>query len=115
MFVLQKYYENRLNYIGTLDNPYPHESSVSRTISEYVKEYEGLLKDQRGVHLEDITESLAGMVMKQRSSGPGCFFYDLCGNGARVQIYASARYFTFEYDDWFNAVLQLLTCCSSTM
>ncbi|KAL6204497.1 hypothetical protein ACLB2K_021764 [Fragaria x ananassa] len=86
----QKYYENRLNYIGTLDNPYPHESSVSRTISEYVKEYEGLLKDQRGVHLEDITESLAGMVMKQRSSGPGCFFYDLCGNGARVQIYASA-------------------------
>ncbi|KAM5587943.1 lysine--tRNA ligase-like [Rosa sericea] len=85
-----KYYENRLNYIATLKNPYPHESSVSKSITEYVKEYEGLLKDQQGVHLENVTESLAGMVMKQRSSGPGCFFYDLCGDRARVQIYASA-------------------------
>ncbi|XP_050367342.1 lysine--tRNA ligase-like [Argentina anserina] len=87
----QEYYENRLNYIATLQNPYPHESSVSKTITEYVNEYEALLMDQQGVHLENITESLAGMAMRQRSSGTGCFFYDLCGNGARVQIYASAR------------------------
>lgn len=62
LFVLQKYYENRLNYIATLKNPYPHESYVSKTISEYVTEYKGLLSNQEnGEPLKNVTESLAGI------------------------------------------------------
>lgn len=35
--------------------------------------------------------------MKQRSSGSQLYFYDLCSDGARVQIFADARYFAFKY------------------
>ncbi|KAK9936595.1 hypothetical protein M0R45_013427 [Rubus argutus] len=87
-----KYYENRLNYIANLKNPYPHESFVSKTISEYVTVYKGLLSNQEnGEPLKNVTESLAGIVMKQRSSGSQLYFYDLYSDGARVQIFADAR------------------------
>ena len=57
LFVLQQYHENRLKYIGSIDNAYPHKFNVTMTDREYLEKFGGL-KD--GEHKEDITVSLAG-------------------------------------------------------
>ncbi|CAI9279180.1 unnamed protein product [Lactuca saligna] len=87
-----QYYENRLKTLAAQKaaglNTYPHKFHVSMSIIEYVKKYESL---NSGDHLEDIQVSLAGRVMSKRSSGSTLFFYDLHGNGGKVQVMADAR------------------------
>ncbi|KAL5097256.1 hypothetical protein RYX36_001583 [Vicia faba] len=87
-----QYLENRLKYLATEKadgrNPYPHKFSVTMSIEQYIKEYEGL---SDGQHLEDVSVSLAGRIMLKRASGAKLVFYDLHGGGFKVQVMADAR------------------------
>ncbi|XP_004493038.2 lysine--tRNA ligase, cytoplasmic [Cicer arietinum] len=84
-----QYLENRLKYLEAAKkegkNPYPHKFFVSLSIEEYIKEYGGL---SDGQHLEDVSVSLAGRIMHKRASGAKLVFYDLHGNGLKVQVMA---------------------------
>ncbi|KAJ9159831.1 hypothetical protein P3X46_025295 [Hevea brasiliensis] len=86
-----QYYENRLRYLASQKaeggNPYPHKFSVSLSIVEYIEKYGSL---SNGEHIEDIAESLAGRIMKKRSSSSKLFFYDLHGGDVKVQVMADA-------------------------
>lgn len=116
--VLQQYFENRLKYLATQKadglNPYPHKFPVSMSITEYIEKYGGLTN---GEHLEDDTVFLAGIsatsfsflaflasslhlhsvgfspgrIMSKRSSSSKLYFYDMHGEGAKVQVMADAR------------------------
>ena len=59
---MQQYFENRVKYLAgqkaAEKNPYPHKFFVTLSILEYIKKYEAL---NNGDHLEDVTESLAGI------------------------------------------------------
>ncbi|KAF7148744.1 hypothetical protein RHSIM_Rhsim03G0265300 [Rhododendron simsii] len=85
-----QYFENRVKTLGALKsagiNPYPHKFHVSMSIPEYIEKYKGLTN---GEHLEDVEVSLAGRIMGKRSSSAGLLFYDLHGNAAKVQVFAS--------------------------
>ncbi|RVW83129.1 Lysine--tRNA ligase, cytoplasmic [Vitis vinifera] len=87
-----QYFENRVKYLAAQKaagkNPYPHKFFVTLSILEYIEKYGAL---SNGDHLEDVTVSLAGRIMSKRSSSSKLFFYDLHGDGAKVQVMADAR------------------------
>ncbi|KAF8189945.1 lysine-tRNA ligase [Mycena galopus ATCC 62051] len=89
-----QYYELRSRQIQTLKqnqnpNPYPHKFHVTRSITSYIETYgaEGKIAD--GAKLDGVQESLAGRVHNIRSSSNKMVFYDLHGEGKKVQIMAS--------------------------
>ena len=86
------YFENRLKALEAKKargaNPYPHKFAVTTTVPEYVAKYADL---EAGAQLKDATVALAGRVHSKRASGSKLLFYDLRGEGAKVQVMADAR------------------------
>lgn len=73
-------------------NPFPHKFHVSQSISSFVQSYSehpGL--QEGGTSLTDVEVSLAGRVYTKRAAGSKLVFYDLHGEGAKVQIMAQAQ------------------------
>ncbi|RDB16646.1 Lysine--tRNA ligase, cytoplasmic [Hypsizygus marmoreus] len=91
-----QYYELRsrqiLNFKATQSpNPYPHKFNVSRSLSSYIETYGAEGKIPAGTKLEVATESLAGRIHNIRASGTKLRFYDLHGEGKKVQIMATQQ------------------------
>ncbi|KAH9932521.1 lysyl-tRNA synthetase [Fomitopsis serialis] len=91
-----QYFELRSRHIQKLretqsPNPYPHKFEVSLSISRYIEQYGPEDKIKSGEKLEDITECLAGRIHNVRLSGQNLRFYDLHGEGQRVQIMATKQ------------------------
>ncbi len=59
------------------------------TIPAYIAAYANKL--DKGQHLEETTVSLAGRIHSKRAASSKLVFYDLHGDGAKVQIIADAR------------------------
>lgn len=73
-------------------NPYPHKFHVSKSITDFIREYGEERSIAPGQKLEDVQVSLAGRIHNIRSSGSKLKFYDLHGEGKHVQILANVRY-----------------------
>jgi len=73
-------------------NPYPHKFHVSRSLTDYVELYGTEGKIASGAKVEGVTEALAGRIHNIRASGSKLKFYDLHGEGLKVQIMASQQY-----------------------
>ncbi|KAG6853855.1 hypothetical protein C0991_000616 [Blastosporella zonata] len=91
-----QYYELRSRQILNLKqtqspNPYPHKFHVSRSLQSYVTTYGAEGKILPGAKLEGVTESLAGRIHNIRASGAKLKFYDLHGEGFKVQIMATQQ------------------------
>ncbi|WFD00795.1 lysine--tRNA ligase [Malassezia yamatoensis] len=89
-----QYYEMRSRAIQKLretrdPDPYPHKFHVSMSLTDFIAKYADQL--QPGGHLEDQEVSLAGRLHNMRSSGQKLRFYDLHGEGVRVQIMAQLQ------------------------
>ncbi|KAF8492920.1 lysyl-tRNA synthetase [Gautieria morchelliformis] len=81
-----QYYELRSRHVQELrrtlqPNPYPHK----------FHKYGGPGKIENGKRLADTTESLAGRIHNIRASGSNLLFYDLHGEGKKVQIMAQSQ------------------------
>lgn len=72
-------------------NPYPHKFHVTRSITSYIDAYGAPDKVPPGTRLDGIIESLAGRVHNIRASGSKLIFYDLHGEGNKVQIMATQQ------------------------
>ncbi|KAL0957044.1 hypothetical protein HGRIS_003144 [Hohenbuehelia grisea] len=91
-----QYYELRARQIQKLKatqdpNPYPHKFNVSRSIRSYIDTYGPEGKIAPGSKLEGVSESVAGRIHNIRASGAKLKFYDLHGEGFKIQIMASAQ------------------------
>ncbi|KAH8107654.1 lysyl-tRNA synthetase [Cristinia sonorae] len=91
-----QYFELRSRHIQKLKetqnpNPYPHKFEVSISITDFIEQYgpEGVIKP--GEKLEGKFVSLAGRVHTKRASGQSLLFYDLHGEGKKVQIMAQKQ------------------------
>ncbi|KAI5071641.1 hypothetical protein GOP47_0013892 [Adiantum capillus-veneris] len=62
--------------------------SVSKNVPDYVKQFLGLLD---GEHKPEWTVSVAGRILNKRSSLVKLLFYDLIGEGVKVQVMADAK------------------------
>ncbi|XP_050329610.1 lysine--tRNA ligase isoform X1 [Bactrocera neohumeralis] len=69
-------------------HPYPHKFNVSISLENFIKKYENL---KEGEMLEDVALSVAGRVHAIRESGVKLIFYDLRGEGVKLQVMANAK------------------------
>jgi lysyl-tRNA synthetase class 2 len=60
-------------------------------LSSYVDEYGPEGKIPAGTKIDKVTESLAGRIHNIRASGAKLKFYDLHGEGTKVQIMATQQ------------------------
>ncbi|CAG9536832.1 unnamed protein product [Cercopithifilaria johnstoni] len=70
-------------------NPYPHKFHVSISLTDFIDKYDNLEKD---VILNDTVQSVAGRIFSKREAGGKLIFYDLHGEGTRLQVLANARF-----------------------
>jgi len=84
-----KYLENRIASVKKFEaagnNAYPHKFQVSISIPHFVHIHASLKKEEE---LKDTAVAIAGRVMRKSSSGSKLFFYELHGDGAKVQVMA---------------------------
>ncbi|RKO98702.1 hypothetical protein CXG81DRAFT_6875, partial [Caulochytrium protostelioides] len=85
-----KYFENRCRTVqkaraqGGDASPYPHKFDVDMSLSAYIKRYSHLADGSREPELV----RLAGRLQNIRSAGKSLKFYDLHGEGHKIQILA---------------------------
>lgn len=88
-----QYFEMRVSALNKAKasgkNPYPHKFLTTLTVPEFVAKYAHL---GEGEHLEGEVVSLAGRVYIKRESGAKLIFYDLQGQGGKIQVMAQAQY-----------------------
>lgn len=75
------------------ESPYPHKFHVSTSLEEFIDNYSSL-KD--GEVLGNKTVSVAGRVHAIRESGAKLIFYDLRGEGLKIQVMANAKMYSSE-------------------
>uniref|UniRef100_A0A1B0GH73 Lysine--tRNA ligase n=2 Tax=Lutzomyia longipalpis TaxID=7200 RepID=A0A1B0GH73_LUTLO len=76
-------------------DPYPHKFHVSTSLEEFIEKYSNLAD---GEVLENVQLSVAGRVHAIRESGAKLIFYDLRGEGVKLQVMANAKLYEAEGD-----------------
>ena len=69
-------------------HPYPHKFHVSISLTDFIEKYSSL---SDGQSLDDVEVRVAGRIHAIRESGSKLHFYDLRGEGTKVQVMANAR------------------------
>ncbi|XP_034826436.1 lysine--tRNA ligase isoform X2 [Maniola hyperantus] len=94
-----EYYKLRTAAVAALkngskdDHPYPHKFTVTISLEEFIEKYNNL---NSGDVLENVTVSVAGRVHSIRESGAKLIFYDLRGEGVKIQVMANAKMYESE-------------------
>ncbi|XP_050306660.1 lysine--tRNA ligase isoform X2 [Anthonomus grandis grandis] len=94
-----EYFKLRLNAVehlkslGGAHHPYPHKYHVTTSLEEFIEKY-SYLKDNEVLESEII--SVSGRVHAIRASGAKLIFYDLRGEGTKLQIMATAKQYESE-------------------
>lgn len=86
------YFENRLKALDENKkthkiDPYPHKFHVTMCIPDYVAKYQHLKNEES---LPEVV-SLAGRIGRKQP-GTNLLFYDLRGEGAKIQILSDRKY-----------------------
>merc|ERR1719400_1346010 len=74
-------------------HPYPHKFHVSTSLTAYLEEYERLKESEI---LKDVEVRVAGRIHAIRESGAKLIFYDLRGEGVKLQVMATANSYKSE-------------------
>lgn len=77
-----------------ITDPYPHKFHVSISLENFIEKYADTLGD--GQSLDDVPVSVAGRVHAIRESGAKLIFYDVRGEGVKVQVMANVRGYASE-------------------
>lgn len=104
-----KYYENRLKTVTAAkargENPYPHKFHVTMQLPAYVDKYNSL---ESGQQVQEEPVSIAGRIVRKAASGAKLIFFDLRGEGAKIQVMCDARNFAdlelIDFQKLMNAV-----------
>ena len=88
-----EYFKLRSKAVEDLKNdptthPYPHKFHVSISLTEFIEKYSSL---EDGQSLDDVQVRVAGRIHAIRESGAKLHFYDLRGEGTKVQVMANAK------------------------
>ncbi|KAI7902906.1 lysyl-tRNA synthetase [Cokeromyces recurvatus] len=88
-----QYFELRSKAINKLrenptPNPYPHKFQVELSLPEFIEKFS---KIETGQRADDQVVSVAGRIHNKRASGAKLRFYDLHGEGVKIQIMASLQ------------------------
>jgi lysyl-tRNA synthetase class 2 len=92
-FKLRTQAVSNLKALGGDHHPYPHKFHVSTSLQEFIEKYANL-KDGEVAEKDHL--SVAGRVHAIRESGAKLIFYDLRGEGTKLQVMATARSYGVE-------------------
>lgn len=88
-----QYIANRKAAVRSLkdagENPYPHKFPVTVSIPDFIRQFSDSV--EAGQQKDDVVVSLAGRLYSKRAAGAKLVFYDLRGEGVKVQIIADAQ------------------------
>ncbi|KAK5620419.1 Lysine--tRNA ligase [Crenichthys baileyi] len=84
---------------GTAEDPYPHKFHVDLSLTDFLEKYNHL---QSGDQLSDVVLSVSGRIHAKRASGAKLLFYDLRGEGVKLQIMANSR--SYKSEEAFVAI-----------
>lgn len=73
--------------------PYPHNFNVTISLPSFIEKFSHIVP---GEWLNDVSVSVAGRVHSIRSAGSKLIFYDLCGEGVKIQVRATAAQYANE-------------------
>ncbi|XP_063266511.1 lysine--tRNA ligase isoform X1 [Prinia subflava] len=97
-----QYYKIRSHAVqqlkGSSEDPYPHKFHVDLSLSEFIDKYSHL---QPGDHLTNITVRVAGRIHAKRAAGGKLIFYDLRGEGVKLQVMANSNLYKSE-EEYFR-------------
>eukprot|EP00591_Stephanopyxis_turris_P009721 CAMPEP_0195527734 /NCGR_PEP_ID=MMETSP0794_2-20130614/29626_1 /TAXON_ID=515487 /ORGANISM="Stephanopyxis turris, Strain CCMP 815" /LENGTH=605 /DNA_ID=CAMNT_0040658719 /DNA_START=42 /DNA_END=1859 /DNA_ORIENTATION=+ len=89
-----KYKANRENAVAQLEkegiNPYPHKFHVDYRIPDYCTKYNPICTEGERLEGDDEQVTVAGRIVSVRGQGK-LYFYDLRGDGAKVQIMSDLK------------------------
>ena len=74
-------------------HPYPHKFHVNISLTDYIEKYNSL---EPGTTLSDVETRVAGRIHAIRESGAKLIFYDLRGEGKKLQVNFFATYSFFK-------------------
>jgi len=99
------YFENRDKQLKEYgQNVYPHKFAVSISLPDFRNKYNHLERDQK---LVEVTESVAGRVVVARSAAAALHFFDIKGEGVKLQVLADKRhYVNQEHFDQITALVK---------
>lgn len=80
-------------------SPYPHKYHVDYRLPDYNTEF--MSKTSDGSKLEDTEVTIAGRIFSSRGQGK-LFFYDVRGDGAKVQIMSDLKSYASGEDEFFK-------------
>ncbi|XP_072236678.1 lysine--tRNA ligase isoform X1 [Leuresthes tenuis] len=84
---------------GTAEDPYPHKYHVDLSLTDFIEKYNNL---QPGDQLTDVLINVSGRIHAKRASGAKLIFYDLRGEGVKLQVMANSR--NYKSEDAFVAI-----------
>ena len=74
-------------------HPYPHKFNVTLSLENFIEQYSNGVADGETL---DVAVSVAGRIHSIRNSGAKLIFYDLRGEGVKIQVMANARAYVNE-------------------
>lgn len=100
-----EFFKLRTNAVAELKknpetHPYPHKFNVTISLEGLIEKYSNNIQDGETL---SVTESVAGRIHSIRNSGAKLIFYDLRGEGVKIQVMANARAYVNE--DEFATVI----------
>ncbi|ELU10222.1 hypothetical protein CAPTEDRAFT_164486 [Capitella teleta] len=102
-----EYYQLRLEHVKNLkdkgESPYPHKFHVGLSLTQFIDQYDS---NSPGVVDTDKEVSLAGRIHARREASSKLIFYDLRGEGVKIQIMANARFYTSE-EEFMNVTAKV--------
>uniref|UniRef100_A0A8C5T8F5 Lysine--tRNA ligase n=1 Tax=Malurus cyaneus samueli TaxID=2593467 RepID=A0A8C5T8F5_9PASS len=97
-----QYYKIRSHAVqqlkGTNEDPYPHKFHVELSLSDFIDKYSHL---KPGDHLTDVTVRVAGRIHAKRAAGGKLIFYDVRGEGVKLQVMANSSLYKSE-EEYFR-------------
>ncbi|XP_071811723.1 lysine--tRNA ligase-like isoform X2 [Apostichopus japonicus] len=98
----REYFKLRSQAVATLkesgEHPYPHKFHVTISLKDFIEKFQD--KISPGDVLEE-TYSLSARVHAKRASGPKLIFYDIRGEGCKLQVMSNTQYFPSE-EEYFK-------------
>ena len=70
-------------------HPYPHKFHVGISLTDFIEKYNYL---EPGTTLSDVETRVAGRIHAIRESGAKLIFYDLRGEGTKIQVSITSRF-----------------------
>ncbi len=82
-------------------HPYPHKFHVSISLTDFIEKYSTL---EDGQSLDEVEVRVAGRIHAIRESGAKLLFYDLRGEGTKVQVMANANAYKAGVEEFLKDV-----------